>query len=170
MNQAPPRARLFFALWPEPALRRELARIQHERVGSGRAVPVANLHLTVLFLGLADPAQAMRVADGLRVPPFEVCLRREGYWRNGIHWLAPESTPPELSRLHDGLREGLAAQGHAFERRDYRPHVTLARRARPAPGRALPPLRWPVTDHALVESRPRPQGPEYRVLRRWPLG
>ncbi|MDH5265059.1 MAG: RNA 2',3'-cyclic phosphodiesterase, partial [Betaproteobacteria bacterium] len=66
-------ARLFFALWPDAAARAalaDLARATANRYG-GRAVPAANLHLTLVFLGEVDPARIAalrRAVDGLASP------------------------------------------------------------------------------------------------------
>lgn len=41
--------RLFFALWPNPEVRRQLAKVSHSR--TRHPVADANLHMTLLFLG-----------------------------------------------------------------------------------------------------------------------
>ena len=55
-----------------------------------------------------------------------------------------------------------------MEERIYRPHITLARRARPIEA-AVEPIHWHVEDLALVESFPDGRNVHYEVLERWPL-
>ena len=45
--------RLYFALWPDAALRATIARVAAgpAAVAGGRAVPAADLHVTLAFLG-----------------------------------------------------------------------------------------------------------------------
>ena len=66
------------------------------------------------------------------------------------------------------LWDALAERGIRREERTYRPHVTLARRARPVEA-AVAPVRWVVEDLALVESFPDGRNVHYEVLERWPL-
>ena len=48
-------ARLFFALWPDDALRRQIAAqavaLNHAHEGGGRLLPQDRLHLTLRFMG-----------------------------------------------------------------------------------------------------------------------
>ncbi|HEY9182034.1 MAG TPA: RNA 2',3'-cyclic phosphodiesterase, partial [Gammaproteobacteria bacterium] len=64
--------------------------------------------------------------------------------------------------------ERLAERGFRADERIYRPHVTLARRARPVEAE-VEPVRWRVEDLALVESFPDGRNVHYEVLERWPL-
>ena len=61
----------------------------------------------------------------------------------------------------------LAALGLPPEQRDYRPHVTMARRARHAvvPPESAP-LIWQIDGYALVESKPG-DGGGYTVLEQY---
>ena len=59
-------------------------------------------------------------------------------------------------------------RGFRAEERVYRPHVTLARRARPVAAE-VEPVRFPVRELALVESFPEARNVHYEVLERWPL-
>ncbi|RMD80458.1 MAG: RNA 2',3'-cyclic phosphodiesterase, partial [Gammaproteobacteria bacterium] len=182
---APPRRRLFFALWPGEREREELARWQ-EAAGrllgrsGARPVPVANLHLTLLFAGAVDgPTRDCLelAAEGLRPPgPFGLVLDRLGHFaRPQVLWLGGEGPAP-LLELVAGLREAAAGCGLEPEARPFAVHLTLFRKVRrlpPALGRPLPglaPVRWPVRDFVLVASRTLPEGARYEVLRRWPLG
>jgi 2'-5' RNA ligase len=77
-----------------------------------------------------------------------------------------------LEELADALAEGLRARGFALEKRKFRPHLTLLRKAGGAPEtqREWPGVAWQVGDMVLVASERLPEGAHYRVLARWPLG
>ena len=167
--------RLFFALWPNEAVRARLAAEVQTYAALGRAIAARNLHVTVVFLGSvpADRIDDVRVAAKLTLSgKFIVHLERMEFWRRS-HLLAliAEHTPPQLQALVDGLRSRLRERG--FELRDqetFRPHVTLVRdveREPVAPGVA--PVEWLVESFALVESQVGQRGSEYAVLEEWPL-
>ena len=56
--KAAPTRRLFFALWPDPALQAGIAetaeRIARTRKIEGRTIAAERLHLTLLFLGVVS--------------------------------------------------------------------------------------------------------------------
>jgi 2'-5' RNA ligase len=76
--------------------------------------------------------------------------------------------PDALTQLEERLWTELVERGFRAEERVYRPHVTLARRARPVES-AVEPVSFPVRDLALVESFPDGRNVYYEVLERWPL-
>lgn len=168
--------RLFFALWPDAALRQAIRRhckalLRH---GGGRPVAVENLHITLAFLGTTDARQrgcVERAADAIALPPFELTLDRVGHWpRPRVLWLAPGEQPPALLDLAASLRRGAIACGLRQEARPYRAHLTLMRKvARPPAELACRPLVWPIDRFALVVSETRPEGVRYTPLRFWPL-
>lgn len=165
--------RVFFALWPDAATRAAISRATREAVqlSGGRPVAKDRFHLTVAFLGELTPAG---LAVARAVPPistgaFEVVLDAAGVWpESRVLWLAPQAPPEALGELEAGLWDALAARGFRGAERDYRPHVTLARRARPVEV-AVAPVTWRVEDLALVESFPDGRSVHYEVLERWPL-
>lgn len=163
-------ARLFFALWPDEALRQQIAAYQQPE---GRAVTAANWHITLLFLGAVAPAQQQvleREAAAVRVPPFSLQLDRLGGWRRaGIIWLAPSTAPPALLELHQRLKAIATAAGIAIETRPYRPHLTLARQAPAVPLQEIAPIPWAASEFCLAESITDHRGARYVVRQRWPL-
>jgi 2'-5' RNA ligase len=165
-----PTARLFFALWPDAAVRQQLAR---HRPDAGRPVTAENLHITLLFLGSVDREQQERMTEaaaGVLAPPFQLQLDRLDHWRrSGIRWLGLTMPPPPLLSLHQQLRAAAEAVGIAVEARQYRPHVTLARNAPAIAAQAIEPIHWDVADFCLVESVTGAGGSRYTVRRRWPL-
>lgn len=176
MNEArpvPASHRVFFALWPDDATRAAISRATREVVQASGGRPVAKdrLHMTVAFLGELTP-EGLAIARS--VPPiatggFDVVLDVAGVWpESRVLWLAPQAPPEALGELEADLWEALGARGFRAEERIYRPHVTLARRARPVEA-AVTPVPWRVEELALVESFPDGRSVHYEVLERWPL-
>lgn len=167
--------RLFFALWPDDEQRMRLERALRpllERTG-GRHVPATRLHLTLVFLEDVPPAglDCLRsAAESVRLAPFELFFDRIGYWRHAqVLWLGPR---PEaaLDALHHRLRAALAPCGLPLEQREFRPHVTLARRLHRRPrATTIEPVAWPVTRFSLIESHSTSGGMEYTEIGAWPL-
>lgn len=167
------RHRAFFALWPDDATRAAMSRATRAVVGASRGRPIAKerLHLTVAFLGELTGAglDVARAVPPIAVGPFELTLDAVGVWpESKILWLAPTSPPDALMELEARLWQALAERGFRSESRAYRPHVTLARRARPVEA-AVEPVVFPVRELALVESFPAASNVHYEVLERWPL-
>ncbi len=166
--------RLFFALWPEPEVRRALVAADRRLGREGRRVAADKLHLTLVFLG-ATPAdrQACFSTAAAAVPgePFELVLDRFGYFpRPRVLWLGSSQPPAALDRLVAALVPALARCGFVPESRPFAPHVTLRRKARRLPAlQPETPVVWPVRDFCLCESASTPEGVQYRVLERWPL-
>jgi len=139
---------------------------------SGRPVRPENLHITLAFVGPVDErvrsCLEQRAAE-VAVPPFTLNLSRAGLFeRAGALWVGPEQTPPVLGDLVEHLNEALRPCGYEPDRRVFRPHMTLYRKARARPGPTdWDPLEWPVGGFALVESFTDPEGVRYQVLRRF---
>ena len=169
----PDRRRVFFALWPDDATRAAISRATREavRLSGGRPIAKDRLHLTVAFLGELTAAglDGARAVPPVAVGPFDLTLDTVGIWpESKILWLAPSTPPDALGELEGQLWDALAEHGFRAEERVYRPHVTLARRARPVEA-AVEPVRFEVRDLALVESIPDGRNVHYEVLERWPL-
>jgi len=164
---------VFFALWPDDATRSALLRATRQAVQDcgGRPIAKERLHLTVAFLGELTPAglALARSVPPVRVGAFDLTLDAVGVWpESRILWAAPLDPPAALGDLEATLWDGLATQGFVPADRVYRPHVTLARRARPIEATVVP-VRWGVGDLALVESLPDGRNVHYEVLERWAL-
>lgn len=171
----PCRSRLFFALWPPAATRLALASLAatHAPARARRTHP-DDLHLTLVFVGEVEPRLAdacAEVAAGVAGDAFELAIDTFGCFRRArIAWLGPRATPLALGALVDTLRAGLAAAAVPFDARPFRPHVTIAREARPTGAdAAVPTVAWPVTDFSLVESVAGARAARYEVRASWPL-
>ncbi|MFL6592832.1 MAG: RNA 2',3'-cyclic phosphodiesterase [Luteimonas sp.] len=168
--------RLFFALWPDDALRSaitEFARHALSGIARGRATRPERLHMTLQFLGEFSAAsdvvgRATAAAESSDAPAaFDLALDRMGGFGGGrVAWLGTSALPTELVELHRRLAGALQAQGLQPAHVDaFVPHVTLARDLPRAPERAVPALHWQVREFVLVDST----AGEYRILGRWPL-
>jgi 2'-5' RNA ligase len=165
--------RVFFALWPDVDTRTRLARATKDAVrhSGGRPIAKDRFHVTVAFLGNLTPA-GLEIASAvppIHVGPFALVLDTIGsFAASRTLWLGSRSVPPALAELERRLWDGLIAKGFVREERIYRPHVTLARRARPVDAQ-IDPIEWPVGELALVESLPSGRNVHYEPLRSWPL-
>ncbi|HWK74755.1 MAG TPA: RNA 2',3'-cyclic phosphodiesterase [Povalibacter sp.] len=168
--------RLFFALWPSPALRRKLTDESAALVLSsgGKPTPGANLHVTVVFVG-EQPAQRLDdiLAAGAAVsaPAFTLTFDRAESWsRSKVLVLPATHTPSELAKLEERLHVSLLERQIELRRDAYRPHVTLARKLpRTWPARPIEPFQWHAQEFVLAESVSEEGGPRYEVRARWPL-
>jgi 2'-5' RNA ligase len=171
----PARKRLFFALWPDDAVRAGLRAAQAALPPrGGRPVHAEDVHVTLIFLGDVELSRlpcVLGAAAGVRGTAFELLVDRQGYWpRPRVAWCAPTAVPDALVALVQALSRALAGCGFEPERRPYSPHITLYRKSGGVPDAALTrPVRWPCREFVLVESNPAREGPRYVVLARWPL-
>lgn len=171
--------RLFFALWPDDALRHSIdetaARLERELAPGGRRLNAARYHMTLQFLGdfaslppaLLDGACAAGAQT--RVPPFALKLDCAGSFRgSNVWWLGPTATPAGLQELWASL--GIALRQHDVPMRPapaFSPHLTIQRNVRRhIPATPVESLPWPVHDFVLVDSQ---SGQPYRIIERWPL-
>ncbi|HSS65943.1 MAG TPA: RNA 2',3'-cyclic phosphodiesterase [Gammaproteobacteria bacterium] len=171
-----PRQRLFFALWPDDAVRARFDAVAGKALKRrGRRIPAQNLHLTLAFLGSVGPETrrcAESAADGITGAPFTLEFTHLGYWsRARVIWSGCDETPEGLTALVNALRRGLVGCGIEPEVRPYRAHLTLARKASVDPGFGAPhaPIQWPVDAIHLLESKTLSSGAQYQILRSWPL-
>jgi len=149
--------------------------------GGWRMIPEQNRHLTLAFLGdLEAPvtgrlerafAPAYRPAEAF-VYRF-TALERFPSPRAGLLALTGAVTPP-LEQLVQTTRNLLQEVGVPCEQSPFRPHITLARRARKrqsalAPG-AVADIAMEIDSVALYQSTLGPSGSAYTVLARTRLG
>lgn len=122
-----------------------------------------NLHLTLKFLGEVDESAVTELTDALNQVDVGAPMRLRAAFmdllppRGPIRVIAAglDGDIHLLARLHRSVEDCCAGLGYPTERRDYRPHVTLARAKRPIPK----PLRQDLLD-ALQPKLP---GPEFRT-------
>ena len=180
-DPAAPARRLFFALWPDETQRRALehASAKAVRHSGGRPVPMANLHVTLAFLGSVAAAripdlhriareQAARLAHD--APP-TLTFARLAHWKEAqiLCALAAEESPTARA-LALALQDATAAAGLNPDRKPFQAHVTLARKVlRPGEVPSLRPVVWRFDSFSLIDSRTEPSGSVYSVIDSYPL-
>ncbi len=167
----PSTLRLFLALWPDDRIRTGVTQWQQAWSWPSHAALVQpqRLHLTLHFLGDVPADRLTGLKGQLRVTfePLALHLGQGEVWPHGVAVLRPEHTPTELTRLHGALADALVAASLPVDAREYRPHVTLARRASGAKAPAEGPgLRWHARQ-GYVLARSLPGGAGYEVLERF---
>lgn len=170
----PETQRVFFALWPDAAVRAGLASLAQSRalLPGARRVPPEHLHLTLAFIGGVEAAQRQRLetaAARVQAAGFELTLAGHVHFARAQVGCLAVAPLPALLNLQARLLAALADEGVALKSATFRPHVTIARRLVHAP--AWPdyaPYRWRVREFVLVDSR-RGAVPAYTVIGRWPL-
>jgi RNA 2',3'-cyclic 3'-phosphodiesterase len=171
---------VFFGLMPDDAGRARMAEavesLRAAQSPQGRWLKPARYHMTLHFLGTFSElpgekiAAAIRAAEGLHAPAFELVLDRAGSFSGGIGWLGCTHAEPPLQQLWEELRQALArehvsTEGHAR----FTPHVTVLRDAsKPIRDVSIDPIRWPIREVMLVDSQLGDRN-EYRPLGRWQL-
>jgi 2'-5' RNA ligase len=149
----------------------------------------ANLHVTLKFFGeIAEPdvnglcgaLASVTLAGAMRLNADRVeCLPPRGPVRVIAAGIGGDVG--RLRQLHSEVERAVEVVGIAPERRDFHPHVTLARAKVPLPrhtrdslakaGTArLPGPAFDVTEFVLMESHLSPQGATYVRVSRFPLG
>lgn len=175
-RSAGPNRRLFFALWPDDAVRDRLGEVATQvREGlQARWVRRDHFHITLAFLGAIPEAHLPRLL-GLeleRPEAFDLVLDNVQFrQRRQMIWIAPAASPPALERLVEDLGPCLKRHSVAHDPRPFHAHLTLARSVRDILPRPVPfaPIIWTVSSFSLVESTLDRSGARYRVLHTWPL-
>jgi len=153
--------RLFSAINPDPATADRLTSLQDTLRGTasrGNYSHPDNLHMTLVFLGEmpnTDVPAAMGAVIDLICKPFTMVVDHVGRDRRRGRelWWAGIIECRELLNLQRTLARRLDARGCQFDRRPFRPHITLAREVEtvglPWP---IEPFSWPVTELHLMKS------------------
>jgi len=170
--------RIFFALWPEAAVARQLHALggAAHAVCGGRRMRLDTLHMTLAFLGDVDAARfdaacaaADEIAQKLGAGDTPMLIDRLAHWKhNHIVWAGCDEAPAAVGALAVELAAALRQRGFQLDSRPFAAHVTLLRNARC--GGELPPMaafEWPVRDFVLVQSQLDPAGAQYEIVRRW---
>ncbi len=132
-----PQLRLFTAINFPDDVKRRIVNVQRDLKtisSSGRFSDEANLHLTLVFLGetpLTRVDNIKRAMEAVNTGSFTITLEGMGrFKRDGgdIIWISVKPSPA-LSNMHKQLSTALATEGFVVEKREYKPHLTLAREA-----------------------------------------
>ena len=122
--------RLFVAINFDEKIKAALSEVQDKmklQGVRGNFTHPENLHLTLAFIGeYGDPDFVKEILEGIRLAPFEISL--EGIGSFGNLWWAGIRQSDRLDALARILRRRLAESDVPFDRKKFRPHVTLVRR------------------------------------------
>jgi 2'-5' RNA ligase len=166
--------RLFFGLEPESTTCLQCANIIQAIDNSNcQPVIVANLHVTLVFLGAVNPgteAELINRVKAITGAKITISFDQLSYWkqprtlcltiaRANLTLLA---LVEQLSTLAQQLKIPLDA-------RPYQPHVTLARKVRQPVRLTFEPIIWQADAFCLYESCSTGHGVAYRVIERWLL-
>jgi RNA 2',3'-cyclic 3'-phosphodiesterase len=174
--------RLFVAIELPPALTSELARLQPSPLDGIKLTSMAQMHLTLHFIGDAPIAPAIAMLQLIRARPFTLRVSGLGQFRSkngGVTLWAGVNDTEALMELHAAVGIALAAAGVALELHSYRPHITLAKWSSDVPasciaqciergvGLILPEIA--VEGFALYSSTTNNEGAQYQIEQRFPL-
>ena len=135
---------LFFALWPDNRQRDRMRDFiaPVTKLVDGRAVDRREWHVTLVYIGDIDERyipELQAAAKAVKFEPFQLRLDRMEFWpRPKIAAMVPPRVPSELEKLVEDLSGVVFAAGIVPQQRVYRPHVTVARNARPFETERLP--------------------------------
>ncbi|WMJ08394.1 RNA 2',3'-cyclic phosphodiesterase [Nitrosomonas sp. sh817] len=168
--------RIFFAAFPNKMTQKKLIREAEEiqAMCGGRVIKAHHVHLTLLFLGDTNMDRIDTLLETMKkisVKRFELELNKISYWKhNQIVFAGASHYPDELFVLVESLKNSLTEAGFLFDNRNYKPHITLIRKAfRPIDNQPMKPVLWSIGQWHLVQSKSGPEGADYISLAHWPL-
>lgn len=163
-------SRLFVALWPPDPVVATLEELHRKDQVGTRFVRPENWHVTLRFVGEADPNEVATALDSATFsattvrlgPAVDIADQRTIFVPAG----GADDLAAEVVRVTRGL-------GEQRVRRRFLGHVTLARMQKranvPRVVGELVAADWRPDEVALVESRLRPDGARYDTLATWPV-
>ncbi len=179
-------ARLFIALLPSGPVRADLAGLAVPLAGV-RWTPSENLHLTLRFIGDAEPEKQAALEEALarvRVEPFVLPVAGIGLFpARGpakVLWIGLGRAHTRLFQLRQRVDEALLSVDTALDVHRFHPHFTLGRAGEESEPKALarflaqhaafeaPPFR--VNEfHLMASDLQAGRAPAYRVVRNFQL-
>ena len=163
-------ARLFIAVWPPEEVAAELSALHRKDQRGVRFVAPENWHITLRFLGDADPDEVIDALDGTTFAPTRARLGPAVDVFADRALVVPIGG---LDALADRVTERTTKIGEPPRKR-FIGHLTLARvKAHVPMPRALGAMvsaEFDVEEIALVQSRLHPDGARYETLETWAVG
>jgi len=144
--------RLFTAVQPSPGFRTALTDLQdrlREAGVTGRYREPDGLHLTLAFIG-EWPEDVTELLPAVR-KPFSLTLSHLGIFPEANVLWAGVRPSEELEQLARQVRSSLADAGVPFDRKNFCPHITLARKPFVPEGVTLPEIRVPAVSMIVDE-------------------
>lgn len=166
-------ARLFIAVWPSDAVRGALAALVRDLptdepdAPGVRLVPAENRHITLRFVGDAEPEQVIDRLGSALLPAATATFGPTVERLGGRQFVIPVEGVDDLAAA---VRGAIAGIGES-ERRRFYGHLTVARTKPGARSSLLGRTfgaEMPVDEVALVASTLAPTGAKYETLARFP--
>ena len=167
--------RLFFALWPDKAVRDEIEKtLLSFPSNSGRLVPRYNWHMTLHFIGnttFSEKDCLHKQAEMVEAAAFDLSIDNFGHFRKPrVFWLGCQNPPRALFDLQTVLGNEISQCEYEPETRPYAPHITVARKVRQVPDIKPPDdIAWHVDRFVLIESKSAMNGVRYEVIEEYLL-
>ncbi len=169
--------RVFFALWPQPAIQRKLHAVakEYQTRCNARVMRTDTLHITLQFIGNIKRSklpELIAAADKVSAqPPFRLALNTLSFWKhNRIGYATLTACEPALDALAATLQHKLANEGFIADSTKFSPHVTLLRNVEHIlASQTFMPVTWQVNSFVLVESVITNQKTQYKILQEWPF-
>ena len=132
--------RLFIAIQLNDEVRESVRETQDafRRQGvRGNYTPAENLHLTLAFIGeYGDPDSVLDAMETVRFSPFSLTMEKTGCF--GDLWWTGFADSKPLDNLVRKLRHALADAGIPYDKKKFKAHCTILRRAVYAKSVSLP--------------------------------
>jgi 2'-5' RNA ligase len=147
-----------------------------------------NLHLTLKFLGQIGTSRLNRLSKAAAaatsgLSTFQVSIEETGVFPNSrrprVLWLGVNDNSGKLAELHRRLEDACASERFPKERREFHPHLTLARLRNPQNAQELvaahkqlsfEPVTVTIAELMVVRSELSPNGSKYSVISQHRLG
>ena len=123
--------RLFVAIQLSDELKKTITGTLHDlkkKGVKGNYTPAQNLHLTLAFVGETDDPGAVREAlQSVSFKPFKLSLSDMGNFGD-LLWVGMKGNQG-LSAAAKSVRDALDAAGIEYDRKKFKPHITIIRKA-----------------------------------------
>jgi RNA 2',3'-cyclic 3'-phosphodiesterase len=163
--------RLFFALWLDVEVTRQLAQVagQLNLESRSRRIDPKNYHVTLAFVGevpAAKLAVLQQIGRSLHARQFTFSCDSIEFWpESQVVVATARATPPGLIDLGRKLNDAIGLPPERL-----RAHVTLARKVTQASvPQAMSPVVWRATNFSLIRSDTGGVESAYTVLDTWSL-
>jgi len=164
-------SRYFFALWPDNTLRKVISNCSEHLPITGSKINKLNFHITLLFMGKLNKQQLKTIIGNskqINCPKFDICLNHNGYFKNSkVTWLGLKSIPDSLLQLHNLLSQAAKQSNIFIKPQQYKPHLSLSRKASALSKQEIKPIQWTIKDFALVESIDTAKGVIYQPIQQF---
>ncbi|GIU44652.1 RNA 2',3'-cyclic phosphodiesterase [Shewanella algidipiscicola] len=169
--------RLFLGVSPAPEHILQLTSLQQTLTTDGQAVPRANLHMTLAFLGQVSPTATTQLIDELnqlsaqrKLSSFSVCLNELILWPKAkALCLVARLDDPHLVALQHLCQQVAANLGLHQQQHPFTPHITLFRKTKQFTPQATEPITLNANTLHLFQSVSDNTGVHYPIMHSWSL-